>query len=272
MSTIIVIESRPLIRRGIVQLVSETVPDCHVYATTLWDMRRDVQACGSPSANASRPSRYDLMLLSVEVLETSVSQAIASAQQICPAESILLLSDKPGPWPSGCTSDVVACIPIHMHPEILQAAIRRALCHSFAEPADRDETQASDHAPQEMQEGSISLEFGPPIAERPSSFPQTTVCLDQESKALGLTRRQYEVLVLLARGHTLKSIAQHLNIAAATAKVHAETVYQRLHVHNRTEAIYAAISRGATLGWRNVVQEMITIPVDDNTIAPPGSG
>nr|WP_255592445.1 LuxR C-terminal-related transcriptional regulator [Bordetella sp. BOR01] len=80
-------------------------------------------------------------------------------------------------------------------------------------------------------------------------------CRQQESEALGLTPRQYEVLVLLARGHTLKAIGRHLNIAVATAKVHAETVYQRLQVHNRNEAVYAAITRGATLGWPAMVRE-----------------
>ena len=88
------------------------------------------------------------------------------------------------------------------------------------------------------------------------SRPSTVLSNSTESKALGLTPRQYEVLVLLARGYTIKAIAQHLNIAAATAKVHAETTYQRLHVHNRTEAVYAAISRGATLGWTAVSQDM----------------
>nr|WP_242697499.1 LuxR C-terminal-related transcriptional regulator [Bordetella petrii] len=80
----------------------------------------------------------------------------------------------------------------------------------------------------------------------------------QEGQALGLTPRQYEVLVLLARGYTLKAIGRDLNIAVTTAKVHAETVYQRLHVHNRTEAVYAAISRGATLGWPAMAREAAT--------------
>ena len=88
------------------------------------------------------------------------------------------------------------------------------------------------------------------------SRPSTVLSNATESEALGLTPRQYEVLVLLARGYTLKAIAQHLNIAAATVKVHAETTYQRLHVHNRTEAVYAAISRGATLGWTTVSNDM----------------
>lgn len=70
-----------------------------------------------------------------------------------------------------------------------------------------------------------------------------------ESEMLGLTPRQYEVLVLLARGYPIKTIGRQLNISVATAKAHTETLYQRLDVHNRNQAVYAAVSRGATLGW-----------------------
>lgn len=66
---------------------------------------------------------------------------------------------------------------------------------------------------------------------------------------LNITQRQYEVLVLLARGYPIKTVSRHLNISVATAKAHTETLYQRLDVHNRNEAVYAAISRGASLGW-----------------------
>jgi len=40
-----------------------------------------------------------------------------------------------------------------------------------------------------------------------------------------------------------------MNISAATAKAHAEALYQRLDVNSRNAAVYKAISRGATLGW-----------------------
>ena len=69
---------------------------------------------------------------------------------------------------------------------------------------------------------------------------------------LHITPRQYEVLVLLARGYPMKTVSRHLNISVATAKAHTETLYQRLGAHNRNQAIYAAISRGATLGWHRL--------------------
>lgn len=70
-----------------------------------------------------------------------------------------------------------------------------------------------------------------------------------EAEMLRITPRQYEVLVLLARGYPIKTVSRYLNISVSTAKAHTETLYQRLDVNNRSEAVYAAFARGATLGW-----------------------
>ena len=59
------------------------------------------------------------------------------------------------------------------------------------------------------------------------------------------------VLVLLARGYPIKTVSRMLNISVATAKTHACTLYQRLHVKNKGEAVYAALQRGATLEWHD---------------------
>lgn len=69
------------------------------------------------------------------------------------------------------------------------------------------------------------------------------------AQLLQITPRQYEVLVLLARGYPIKTVSRMLNISVATAKTHACTLYQRLHVKNKGEAVYAALQRGATLEW-----------------------
>ncbi|WP_316157617.1 helix-turn-helix transcriptional regulator [Cupriavidus sp. BIC8F] len=70
-----------------------------------------------------------------------------------------------------------------------------------------------------------------------------------EAVMLKITPRQYEVLVLLARGYPIKTISRMLNISVATVKSHACTLYQRLKVRNKGEAVYAALQRGATLEW-----------------------
>lgn len=72
----------------------------------------------------------------------------------------------------------------------------------------------------------------------------------QEAELLRLTPRQYGILALMARGYPLKQISRELAISVATVKTHTEALYQRLGVNSRNAAVYAAISRGATLGCR----------------------
>lgn len=67
------------------------------------------------------------------------------------------------------------------------------------------------------------------------------------ARLLDITPRQYEVLLLLARGYPLKTVSRILNISTATAKAHASTLYQRLHVNSKGEAVFAARQRGAQL-------------------------
>jgi DNA-binding NarL/FixJ family response regulator len=69
------------------------------------------------------------------------------------------------------------------------------------------------------------------------------------AQLLKITPRQYEVLVLLSRGYPIKTVSRMLNISVATAKTHACTLYQRLQVKNKGEAVYTALQRGATLDW-----------------------
>lgn len=89
----------------------------------------------------------------------------------------------------------------------------------------------------------------PQLLEGQESEPLPTDLVNQETRLLNLTPRQYEVLVLLARGQPLKKVSRKLDISLATAKTHTEALYQRLSVNNRNAAVYAALSRGATLGW-----------------------
>ncbi|MEF9387545.1 response regulator transcription factor [Ralstonia solanacearum species complex bacterium KE056] len=64
---------------------------------------------------------------------------------------------------------------------------------------------------------------------------------------LGLTQRQYEILVLLSRGHPVKTISRMLGISEATTKAHINALYRRLEVRSRTEAVFVATQRGAML-------------------------
>lgn len=55
-----------------------------------------------------------------------------------------------------------------------------------------------------------------------------------------LSRRELDVLRLIAQGATNREIAASLNVSPETVKKHASAVYRRLRVRNRTEAVRRA--------------------------------
>jgi DNA-binding NarL/FixJ family response regulator len=59
-----------------------------------------------------------------------------------------------------------------------------------------------------------------------------------------LTPREVQVLQLLVKGSANKQIGEHLNISEHTVKDHLKSVFGKLQVEDRTEAVTAAIQRG----------------------------
>jgi len=237
MSTIIVIAAEHAYRQAIVQAAASALPGWRVD-----------EAVRPALLFNHRPGReHELMLLAVPSLD-HIHQIVLMARLAYLPRAVLLLTSRtePAPWSRGLPTGVVGCLPSDASAEILQAAIKLVLAGGMLFPSQL-----------------VAPPTGPPPACRPPTpVAEAAVLPEQvarrESAVLGLTPRQYEVLVLMARGCSLKEIGRQLNIAVPTAKVHAETVYQRLRVHNRTEAVYAAISRGATLGWSSMAREPVT--------------
>lgn len=60
----------------------------------------------------------------------------------------------------------------------------------------------------------------------------------------GLTSREVDVLKLLARGRSNKEIGSDLFISETTVKTHVRSVFSKLRVMSRTEAIATASQRG----------------------------
>ena len=52
-----------------------------------------------------------------------------------------------------------------------------------------------------------------------------------------LSQREVEILRLLAEGHAYKQIAAELSISINTIRTHIKRIYEKLHVHSRTEAV-----------------------------------
>ena len=58
-----------------------------------------------------------------------------------------------------------------------------------------------------------------------------------------LTKREQEILALLAKGFLYKEIADQLTISLSTVRAHLHTVYEKLHVQSRTEAVVKFLGR-----------------------------
>ena len=59
-----------------------------------------------------------------------------------------------------------------------------------------------------------------------------------------LSRREEEILQELVRGNSYKTTADHLFISIHTVRFHIRSIYEKLHVHSKTEAVARALKDG----------------------------
>jgi DNA-binding NarL/FixJ family response regulator len=71
-------------------------------------------------------------------------------------------------------------------------------------------------------------------------FQQAT---PQDKVADALSKREHEVLALLAQGYLIKEIADKIGISAMTVNTYNRRIYEKLHVHSRSQAaaVYASL-------------------------------
>lgn len=241
MTTVIVVEPHALLRLGIVQHLSDVMPESLIRAVDY----------SSFSGQALANGESDLVLLSVAVHENIVELARAAQRAYLP-KWMLLSSDMatmPGTW-RDLPSMVAGYVPRDASPDVLAASIRLVLVGG---KCFQSMPVAADPAAQTP--GLRAVASTSRFRALPSSLANI------EARMLHITPRQYEVLVLLARGYPIKIVSQHLNISVATTKAHTETLYQRLGAHNRNQAVYTAVSCGATLGWNRLDSHTIKEPL-----------
>lgn len=59
-----------------------------------------------------------------------------------------------------------------------------------------------------------------------------------------LTPRELELLQRLAEGHSYKTAAREMGLSIDTVRFHVRNVYDKLHVHSKSEAVILALKRG----------------------------
>jgi len=117
---------------------------------------------------------------------------------------VLSMSDDPAHIEDALAAGAVAYVLKSAHPDDLASAVRQAFDHSVY--------FAGAHQVPATHPGTPSLE------------------------AADLTRREREILELVAEGHSNATLAKMLWVTEQTVKFHLSNVYRKLNVKNRTEA------------------------------------
>ena len=67
---------------------------------------------------------------------------------------------------------------------------------------------------------------------------------DHPKRPENLTKRELDILALLAEGQSNREISRHLYLSEKTVKAHLAAVFRKLSVTNRTQAAMAAVGMG----------------------------
>ena len=140
------------------------------------------------------------------------AQWFAKVRDLHPNTKLIVLSaqDDPKQIDAAFAAGAVAYVIKTAHPEDVCAAVRQAFEHSIFLP------------------GSVSGAEVRAHDTRPSAA--------DEDDASVLTRRELEILQLVAEGHSNAQVGRMLWVTEQTVKFHLSNIYRKLDVANRTEA------------------------------------
>lgn len=173
------------------------------------------------------------------LLSDSGIEVIGEADRLDPAEfgdaeaDVLIYASASAPLPLRMEGSSAAFLLLSDEPPPVQSMVRHTgAWGSLPLEASREELLAAIHA---LSEG---LVVGSPRFFQPR--PNTSF----ETESSPLSDREMEVLNLLAQGLANKQIAAALGITEHTVKFHVSSIYTKLNVTNRAEAVRQGVRQG----------------------------
>jgi len=208
MSEILIIDDHSLVRDGMRLLLEGLDPTVSVF---------EAGSCEEGLEQLGSVESLELVLLDLSLPGTSGLGCIARIREQFPDTPIIIFSasEKSSDARAVLDAGVEGYIPKAASGEVVLSAIRLVLSGGTYFPTSM--------VLAEQQEDELSA-----VVEKP----------------VQLTPRQLDVLKLLAQGKPNKLIADALDMAESTVRVHATAIFKALEVTNRTEAAYAAVRLG----------------------------
>jgi len=79
---------------------------------------------------------------------------------------------------------------------------------------------------------------GPPVPMLPPPPSQSPPSIDPARReALGITKRELEILTLIAEGLSNREIAERIFVSENTVKTHSSRLFEKLNARRRTQAV-----------------------------------
>lgn len=199
-----------------------------------WRSVASVNAAGQWLAHHAAPALIVLRAVEADRAGT----VVATADRLVPRVPVLVAGEgmAAGDMLGWLRLGVAGCLPLPSPPAMARAAVGTLTAGGRYIPPDMLERMI----------GALHHELAlDDIDDNGEALLDAALGASEESALLGISRRQYEILALLTRGLSIKSICQRLLISEGTAKTHVSALYRRLGARNRGEAIYIAAQRGA---------------------------
>jgi len=204
------------------------VDDHHLFRDTLEALLKDsfddadvLHAANLSEAveAAKRANALDAVLLDLRMPGMNGLAGLGAIRQLCPDVPVVILSgdEHPETVRASLQAGAAGFIPKTMHGAAMLNALRLVLSGARFIP-------------------DLTLSAGDPLGG---------TAVSGREPASGLTRREREIMQHLIKGLQNKEIAKRLDIECITVALHLRSIYRKLNVLNRTQAVRLAMQ----LGW-----------------------
>jgi DNA-binding NarL/FixJ family response regulator len=205
---ILIVEDQRSLREGIGTLLG-AVPGYRVAGA---------YASMEEALTVASTSGADVALLDIGLPGMSGIEGVRRLRELLPEVAVLMLT-------------------VHADNENVFAAICAGACGYLLKDTPPERLVA---ALRELHEGGAPM--APEVARKVVTMFQRRAGARAEIAAL--SARESEVLALLADGHSYKTAARLLSISLDTVRFHVRHIYEKLHVHSKSEAVVRALKSG----------------------------
>jgi len=200
MTKVGIVEDNKTLREGFETLINRTSGlQCICTCTTVAEALRKI-----PKAHP------DVVLMDIQLPDKSGVECTAQVKELLPSVHIIIVT-------------------VYEDSERIFQALRAGACGYLLKRARPERVIA---AIQEAQEGGVPMT--PEIARKVIGHFREQAAAASEAESL--SPREKEVLQLVMHGLANKEIADRLGVTLAAVKWHLQHIYEKLHVHSRTEA------------------------------------